>query len=136
MIYEDLIGVPYKFGGRDLDGMDCWGLCIEVARRNGVDLPDYPFLSNYQEKVISDLVRAEKGKFKKFFSPEPFSIVTLYISRPFVSHCGMVMEDCKSFIHTMQARGRSCIEKLDHPFWKTRIEGFYQWIGSPINYSI
>jgi hypothetical protein len=44
--YADLIGegtgraVPFKLGGRTLDGLDCLGVCLEMARRRGVPLPD------------------------------------------------------------------------------------------------
>lgn len=37
---NDLIGVPYKDHGRSLDGMDCYGLAIEVMRRYGYELRD------------------------------------------------------------------------------------------------
>lgn len=37
---NDLIGVPYKDHGRDKTGYDCYGLCIEVARRAGYRLDD------------------------------------------------------------------------------------------------
>ena len=37
---NDLIGVPYKDHGRDLNGMDCYGLAIEVMRRYGYELRD------------------------------------------------------------------------------------------------
>ena len=37
---NDLIGVPYKDHGRSLDGMDCYGLAIEVLRRYGYELRD------------------------------------------------------------------------------------------------
>ena len=37
---NDLIGVPYKDHGRSLDGMDCYGLAIEVMRRYGYKLDD------------------------------------------------------------------------------------------------
>lgn len=37
---SDLIGVPYKDHGRDNNGMDCYGLAIEVMRRYGYKLND------------------------------------------------------------------------------------------------
>ena len=37
---DDLIGIPYREHGRDKDGYDCYGLCIEVARRMGYALND------------------------------------------------------------------------------------------------
>ena len=37
---SDLIGVPYKDHGRDNNGMDCYGLAIEVLRRYGYKLND------------------------------------------------------------------------------------------------
>lgn len=36
----DLIGVPYKENGRDLKGLDCYGLAIEVCKRYGKTLKD------------------------------------------------------------------------------------------------
>lgn len=37
---NDLLGVPYKNNGRDLSGLDCYGLAIEVAKRYGYKLND------------------------------------------------------------------------------------------------
>lgn len=37
---SDLIGVPYQLNGRTLDGLDCYGLAIEVERRLGKNLRD------------------------------------------------------------------------------------------------
>lgn len=37
---NDLLGVPYKDHGRDINGMDCYGLAIEVSRRYGYRLDD------------------------------------------------------------------------------------------------
>ena len=37
---KDLLGVPFKVHGRGMDGLDCWGLAIEVFRRYGIRLPD------------------------------------------------------------------------------------------------
>ena len=40
MVYEDLLAVPFRLNGRDMDGMDCYGICIEMCRRNGKLLKD------------------------------------------------------------------------------------------------
>lgn len=40
MKYDDLLSVPYKEGGRDKDGMDCYGYVLELTRRNGKPLKD------------------------------------------------------------------------------------------------
>lgn len=37
---SDLIGVPYQENGRTLEGLDCYGLAIEVERRLGKKLLD------------------------------------------------------------------------------------------------
>lgn len=40
-LYKDLIGVKYKDNGRSKEeGFDCYGLAIEVLRRNGLTLDD------------------------------------------------------------------------------------------------
>ena len=40
-MYEDLLGVRFKVHGRNKkEGFDCYGLAIEVLRRNGIILKD------------------------------------------------------------------------------------------------
>jgi len=41
--YDDLLSVPFVYGGRDKNGMDCYGLVIEMTRRNGKPLKDLCF---------------------------------------------------------------------------------------------
>ncbi|MBN9471661.1 MAG: C40 family peptidase [Bosea sp.] len=39
---HDLVGIPYRDGGRDGGGHDCWGLCrLAYAYVAGIELPAY-----------------------------------------------------------------------------------------------
>ena len=44
--YSDLIGIPYKDGGRDRNGADCYGIAIMAAERAGYALPDVAYTSH------------------------------------------------------------------------------------------
>jgi len=44
MEYKDLIGIPFRLHGRSPeDGLDCYGLVMEIYRRMGIELPDYAY---------------------------------------------------------------------------------------------
>lgn len=38
---DDLVGIPYRPGGRSVDGADCWGTVWLYYARHGIDLPSY-----------------------------------------------------------------------------------------------
>ena len=50
---NDLIGIPYKEHGRSSDGMDCYGLAIEVMRRYGYKLNDVVY-ENYDLELSAE----------------------------------------------------------------------------------
>jgi len=48
--YDDLIGIPFVDGGRDITGLDCWGLALELFKRQGYIIHDYSdFLMSFSE---------------------------------------------------------------------------------------
>lgn len=57
MKYEDLLTVPFKLNGRDKDGMDCYGLVLEMCRRSGTPLIDINAVH-----VASDTLAETAGK--------------------------------------------------------------------------
>lgn len=122
-LYSKLIGVPYKRNGRNLDGLDCLGLVLYEHKQRGITLPDY--ITPNTDSMIYDMVMEEKQLFKELSKPENGCIVVFKV-RSYSFHVGIMLDDIR-FLHIIQHRN-VCIEKLTHPFWKDRIEGFYKWI--------
>ena len=121
---QDLIGIPYEKHGRTTKGLDCYGLVHLVYGRLGKELPNFP--EDYTELLnIHNAIEENKSKFIELEKPEPYCIVTFSIYPPYVTHIGVVLDDCKRFIHIMEKRNVT-IEQLDK--WNKRIRGFYKWM--------
>lgn len=125
---EELIGRPYKPGGRGPNFYDCWGLCMEVARRAGKKLPDYD--DPFSESGRRELIESQKqSKFKRIKKYKPLSLVLFHFFDDKDCerwHIGTVLEDGRRFIH-ITAKCSVCTVSLKHPFWSTCIEGFYEY---------
>lgn len=120
---KDLLGVPYEKHGRTTKGLDCYGLVHLVYERLGENLPDS---DEYSELLsMHNKIAEHKSQFVEIEKPEPFCLVTFSILPPYVTHIGIVLEDCKRFIHIMEKRNVT-IEKLDK--WQKRCRGFYKWV--------
>jgi cell wall-associated NlpC family hydrolase len=125
------IGVPHKEHGRDLDGMDCYGILFHVhASVYKIDLP------SYAEEYASPLDRAEvaaliTGELPGDWQPvpeadaQPGDAVLLRIAgRPL--HVGVIAE-APWFLHVMEGRD-TCLERLDAPLWARRVLGIYRHV--------
>jgi len=85
---RDLIGIPYKVHGRNREGMDCYGLAIEIYKRLGKTLPD---------AFSGDLSTIEGIKGKQIETPEPYCLILFeYLGQK--SHIGIYLGNQK-FIH-------------------------------------
>ncbi|MDR1977214.1 MAG: C40 family peptidase [Synergistaceae bacterium] len=123
-----LIGKPFIDGGRGPDGYDCWGLVCEVFRRGGIELRDYRDfnLSCYDSEGFCGLFEKESLRWTRHEPPDiPVpAVVTIRFNHPiFVNHVGVYVGGGK-FLHTREKTG-VCIERLDSPCWRHKIEGFY-----------
>jgi cell wall-associated NlpC family hydrolase len=122
--YSRLLGVPYKEGGRDTTGLDCVGFLMLCYKDDGIHIPEY--ITENEDSIVYQTIIEDKKLVERIDYPEYKSTV-LFTMGPYRYHVGIVLEDCTYFIHALQKRN-VCKERLDHVFWKDRIEGFYRWI--------
>jgi cell wall-associated NlpC family hydrolase len=122
MVVKDLVGIPYKAHGRDASGMDCYGLVIEVLRRQGKNVPDvfYPDTDNETNKKILRVL--EEGiPNVELQKPEEGAVVEILVfGQP--SHVGVCLGD-GTFIHALKKIG-VVIEPLYR--YRNKIRGYYR----------
>ena len=126
-MFDDFIGIPFQDGGRTKAGCDCWGLVRLVYSSLGVEVPDYK-ISCFASSEVSDAVEENRYKWHRILKPVTPCLVTLKLAMAlpgFVTHLGVYVGYGK-FLHTMKKRN-SAIEKITHPFYNKRIEGFYEF---------
>lgn len=127
----DLVGVEFRDRGRDpRQGLDCWGLVMEVQRRLGRTIPDYKS-SAFDPKVTDAEMRIATGPGGDWLMvprPMPGDVVCMNLekSMPELSdHFGVYLGRHR-FIHIV--RGRNCeISTLHDMAWQKRIRGFGRW---------
>lgn len=123
---KDLIGRPYKAGGRGPADYDCWGLCMMIAEKTGGYLPDLevPRDNDLRGELVS---RQQSSSFKRLDKPAGGCLVLFRIiddNGLIKWHVGTVLPDGRHFIHTTEKMGVN-ISALDRQPWKLFVEGFY-----------
>lgn len=123
--YADLLGKPFRYGGRGPEAFDCYGLAIELRRRAGLPMPeDYLSCSDLQ-KIGSSI---EDGISRFAFEipePRPCCLVTFHLHPAYTTHLGFVLADCLRFVHVME-RTPVAVERLDSLEWHAKISGFFE----------
>ena len=120
--FNDLIGVPFEYGGRGPDKFDCYGLLRHVYAQDGIDLPDY--LSPSDGARITALMMGELRLWEQIETPEVGC--ALLIRVPGNMHCGYYLGG-DWFLHTWRGSGGVVKERLSE--WKHRVIGFYRYVG-------
>jgi cell wall-associated NlpC family hydrolase len=116
------IGIPFKYGGRTHDELDCYGLVMLLYKElYGMEVPDVT--SPTFIKDIHDLVASEKLKWTPCELEE--GAVIIFNIKGYGSHVGMYIGD-DYMIHTWEATGGVTIERVGIN-WKHRILGVYKW---------
>lgn len=126
MKYDDLIGLPFEENGRGPAFYDCYGLALEVNRRLGKEIPDYAILVAHIVESIQQEVDKHKHEFTRVSEPEPGDIVLIRSEPGVGDHFGVIVER-GAFLHASARTGDVHRVRLDHPFYKNRIEGIYRY---------
>lgn len=119
---EDLVGIPFVDGGRGAAGYDCWGLAMEIFRRRGIELPDYPVSAMAVDAIAGELAANEHSWIKLPEAEVGCLVVLRFACGNWANHVGVYIGEGK-FIHAYIKTG-VCIDRLSR--WKSRIAGFYK----------
>jgi cell wall-associated NlpC family hydrolase len=118
---RDLIGIPYKTHGRGKEGLDCYGLAIEVLKREKIDLPDVFYDDTGAENSAKTMELLENGiPHKVLDHPEKNCIIELKVFG-LPCHIGVYLGNGE-FIHC--TKNGVVIDKLHR--WRNRVKGFYR----------
>ena len=101
----DWIGVPYRYGGNDKNGVDCSGFINNV----------YPIVYSLQVPRIAAQMHARSQPVKTSELKEG-DLVFFKINTPDVGHAGILLFD-DYFVHATKSRG-VMISRLQEAYWK------------------
>ncbi|ERT62389.1 C40 family peptidase [Megasphaera vaginalis (ex Srinivasan et al. 2021)] len=120
--YDDLVGIPYVSGGRDVrTGLDCWGLAVEIYRRQGLQLPPYPLDATSAAVTMAAFKSGLPQNWYRLGTPTPGCLVLIrFIGNPYGSHCGIYL-GYGEFIHAYDTAVQ--IDKIRR--WGPRVIGYY-----------
>ena len=124
MEYNDLINRKYQDFCNDSQDDGCYGLCMEVCRRLGIDLPDYRSLAieiSNQEKI-----EKYKSRFQKIDLPRSGDLLLIRSMDGDKYHIA-VMIDRRRFLHATREHN-VFMARLNHPLYRDRIEGIYRYM--------
>ena len=118
------IGLPYKDNGRNVDGIDCWGLaCLFYKQEYNIDLPSNADLyEGPNDTGIPDVISQYKDNWEevKYGNVGDICLFNIYGE---LSHVGVYLGDRK-FLHS-RAGQDSVIDSLDNFKWSKRFAGFF-----------
>ena len=130
-----IIGCPFKNGGENLDGFDCFGLVHYVYKNlYNIEIPDYNHMNvdAMDSKIVFNIYNNKKSEWQweRIDKPQEPCVIAIrndYNYPDLVNHVGIYIGNGK-FLQCLAKVG-VILSDINNKYWKRKIEGFYKWIG-------
>lgn len=118
------IGLEYKDACWGPDYYDCWGL-VSLVYKEEFDIDITKDMTMYSDRV-GKVKRMQKyySQWSRVEKPEIGDGILFLIAGK-LPHCGIYIGDSK-MLHSIEGTS-SCIQQLNNPRWKPRLEGYYRY---------
>jgi len=108
-LWVDLVGLPFRSGGRGPDAYDCYGVLLKVFARRGIGRP--PLDTTVDDSEIARMVALALGThWSRIEAPEP-GCALLFRDRGVVRHVGIYIGSDR-FLHATEAKRQVLVERL------------------------
>lgn len=120
------INIPFKSGGRDFDGADCWGVAILFYKEYfGIDLPS--FRNEYyvsDTARLKELIALHREGWERVTKPSVGDLVLFKVLGQ-ETHIGVYIGNDK-FLHALENQS-SVVQSLTSLEWSKRIVGYFRY---------
>lgn len=122
------VGIPFKSGGRDATGCDCYGL-VRLILNNEYHIK-LPCLSEYNDALNSSELKPLFDKnipllcADKITYPEETAVALIRTHSGMYTHVGLYAGD--EYIIHVRCKTGCVLERIDSPVLRNRIEGWYR----------
>jgi cell wall-associated NlpC family hydrolase len=128
-IVQKYLGVHYRHHGRDMDGLDCWGLIKAVYKDLGHDLLDIEdYDREWSSKGANYFVENYHKQWEKVEIPQMFDVVMFKNKAGVSCHAGIVLREGSMF-HCVEKYG-VVVAKVSERNADRLIDGFYRFKGA------
>jgi len=127
-IIKKYLGFSYKHQGRDMRGLDCYGLIIAIYADLGIKLFDIEeeYDSDWSWKNKNYFLENAHKDWEEVKKPKLFDVITFKNGKGVMNHAGVMLDENR-FINSCKAGTVVCRSSDD--VWQKRFAGFYRHKG-------
>lgn len=131
-IIEEYLGIPYIHLGRNKEGLDCWGLIVDIFKeKTNIEIFDLVNFVKYEKMWSYNGKEDYVDKYKdelwiKIDKPKFFDVVFFKNYKGITNHAGLYLSKNR-FLHCAEKVG-VVVNKLEGQ-WEKRVQGIYRYKG-------